>query len=493
MDMPIAVIVLMYIFNITAVISIIFVRRDDTGVTFAWLFVFLFLPYVGFILYFFIGSSFRLRVMSRRYGLSQIEEKYSENLDKYIEKIEDDKTKFNELETNKYRDMIILNTKNAISYYTENNNVELLINGEEKFPRLFEDIENATTSIDILYFIIKSKDEIGKKLISLLADKARQGVKVRLIYDAIGCLSTQMRDFNEIKKAGGEVYRFLPTMTGSFLYVNYRMHRKMVIIDGKIAYTGGINVGDEYFYSKKAENPWRDTSIRLTGSSVLAIQIRFTTDLVFIQNQIWRHKKTYEIKYDEHLKEALLEPTERGNMGVQIVSSGPSSDGEMIKDGYVKMITSAKRYLYIQSPYFVPDRTLINSLRIAANSGVDVRIMLPGIPDKRYVYYVTLSHVEELIKAGIKVYFHKGFIHAKTLVIDDHVSTVGTTNMDIRSFKLDYEVNAFVYNTKFAIECRDTFIKDIDDCKNIDIKTFRDRSMWSRFAESFCRLIAPLA
>lgn len=485
--------ILMYTLNIASVISIVFIRRDDTGVTLAWLLVFFFLPYIGLILYFFFGSTYKIRRMSKKYGMTEIEDLYSKNLNEQLEEIISDKIKFNEEETEKYRDMIILNTKNAMSYYTENNTIDLLINAEEKFTRMFEDIKNATKRIDILYFIFKPKDDIGIRFISLLISKLHEGVEVNLIFDGMGCLTTHMHNFNELKKAGGKVYKFLPAMLSSFLNLNYRMHRKMVIIDGQIAYTGGINVGDEYFGLKKINKPWRDTSIRLTGTSVLALQIRFWADLVFLQNQIWHNKHNYEAMYQEKVENTLSKPIKAGNVGIQILSSGPSSKYEMIKDGYVKMITSAKKYVYIQSPYFVPDRTILDSLRLAAFSGVDVRIMIPGIPDKRYVYYVTLSYVEKLLSYGIKVYLHSGFIHAKTIVMDDHVSTVGTANMDIRSFKLDYEVNAFIYNTDFAVKCRDTFLSDINDCTSLDFNSYSKRSLWNKFCESVCRFIAPLA
>jgi cardiolipin synthase A/B len=485
--------IIMYLFNIVSVISLIFIKRDDTGVTFAWLLVFFFLPYIGFILYFFIGSKYGMSVMSSKYGMSEIEEKYSKKLGKQIHDIVADKIQFNEAETEKYRDMIILNSKDAMSYFTQNNNVELLINAQQKFPRLFEDIENATKSIEVLYFIFKSKDDIGKKFISLLIEKANQGVEVKLIYDSIGCLNTHMSDFKELKKAGGQVYRFLPSMLRSFLLINYRMHRKMVIIDGKIAYTGGINVGDDYFGSEKINKQWRDTSIRLTGNSVLSLQARFWADLVFLQNQSLTKKNKVESIFDENLMENLYNPVEEGSAGVQILSSGPSSRYETIKDGYIKMITTAKKYLYIQSPYFVPDKTLLDSLKLAGYSGIDVRIMLPGIPDKKYVHFISVSYVEELLNASIKVYLHSGFIHAKTLVIDDHVSTVGTANMDIRSFSLDYEVNAFIYNTNFAIKCRDTFLNDIKECTILNIGTYYKRGFWKKFFESLCRFIAPLA
>lgn len=493
MNLSTVFLILMYVCNIASVLTLIFIKRSDTRVIFAWLLVFFFLPYIGFILYFFIGSKYRMRVMSEKYGMSEIEEKHNKALDKQIHDIAADKIQFREVETEKYRDLITLNSKNAMSYFTQNNNVELLIDAKQNFSRMFEDIKNAKKDIEVLYYIFKAKDNVGKEFISLLKEKSRQGVEVTLIYDGIGSLHTHMSDFNELKEAGGHVYRFLPSMLKSLLLVNYRLHRKIVIVDGKIAYTGGINVGDEYFGLKKINKPWRDTTIRLTGNSVLSLQTRFWTDLVFLQNQSFRKKNRAKLMFDEKLLKSSYSPIEEGNLGVQILSSGPSSRNDTIKDGYVKMITTAKKYLYIQTPYFIPDETLLESLRLAAACGVDVRIMLPGIPDKKYIYAISLLNVAKLLKDGVKVYLHSGFLHAKTLVIDDQVSTVGTANIDIRSFSLNYEINAFIYNNDFAIKCRDTFLNDIKDCTVFNIETYSKRGLWKKIYESIWRFIAPLA
>ncbi|MBU3181669.1 cardiolipin synthase [Clostridium psychrophilum] len=485
--------ILIYVYNIVSVLILIFVKRSDTRVIFAWLIVFLFLPYIGFIFYFLIGSKYKMRVMSKKYGMSEIEEKHNKALDKQIYDISADKIKFKEIETEKFRDLIILNSKNAMSYFTQNNNVELLISAQENFSHIFEDIKNATKSVEVLYYIFRAKDNVGKEFISLLIDKANQGVKVTLIYDGIGSLHTHMRDFKGLKKAGGHVYRFLPSIVRSVLLVNYRLHRKLVIVDGKIAYTGGINVGDEYFGLKKINKPWRDTTIRLTGDSVLSLQTRFWTDLVFLQNQNFRKKKKAKFMVDEKVLNSFYSPIEEGNLGVQILSSGPSSRNDTIKDAYVKMITSAKKYLYIQTPYFVPDKTILESLRLAAACGVDVRIMLPGIPDKKPIYAITLLNVAKLLNDGVKVYLHSGFLHAKTIVIDDQVSTVGTANIDIRSFSLNYETNAFIYNNEFAIKCRDIFLDDIKDCTIFNAEIYSKRGLWKKVYESIWRFIAPIA
>ncbi|MGH4117441.1 cardiolipin synthase [Clostridium sp.] len=493
MDLSTIFLIFIYLFNMICVLRLIFIKRSDTRVIFAWLLVFIFLPYIGFVFYFLVGSKYKIRIMSKKYGMGEIEEKYNKVLEKHIHSIDTEKIQFREVETEKYRDLITMNSKNIMCYFTQNNEARLLLNGMETFSAIFEDIRNATKSIEVMYYIFRSKDKIGKEFIALLEEKASQGVKVNLIYDGIGSLRTHMSDFKKLKEAGGHVYRFLPSIIKSLLLVNYRLHRKIVIVDGKIAHTGGINVGDEYFGLKKINKPWRDTTIRLTGYSVLSFQTRFWSDLVFLQNQSFRKVNRAKLKFDERLLKSFYDPIEEGNIGVQILSSGPSSKNDAIKDSYVKMITTAKKYLYIQTPYFIPDKTILDALRIAVAGGVDVRIMLPGIPDIKTVYAVSLLNAAKLLQCGIKVYLHSGFLHAKTLVIDDHVSTVGTANVDIRSFSLDYEVNAFIYNNEFAIKCRDTFLNDIEDCTIFDIETYANRGLWKKIYESVWRFITPLA
>ncbi|MFV0518497.1 MAG: cardiolipin synthase [Aminipila sp.] len=485
---------LMYLVNLISIISIIFFRRKDMSVTFAWLLVFIFLPLVGFLLYFFFGSTQKLEIMSKKYRLDKLEQRYDDTLKDAFENVKDDKVGFADPRLNKYKDMILINIKNGKSIITEDNNVELLINGEEKFSRLFEEIKSAKESINVLYFIIKSKDEVGKQLIKLLSEKAAEGVEVRLLYDSMGCLKTKLRDFDPIVKNGGHVEKFLPSMLKTLVEVNYRLHRKMVIIDGKICYTGGINVGDDYLGKYEHISPWRDTSVRITGTSVKVMQLLFFKDWVFCEKQDKKVEKPMHLNDLREIEAKYFpEPEDTGNMGVQIIECGPDSKYATHKDSYVKMCTDAKKYLYIQSPYFVPDQTLLDAIRMSAQSGVDVRIMLPGIPDKKFVYNVAMSYVEELLEAGVRVYAHKGFIHAKTMVIDDFVASIGTTNLDIRSFKLDYEVNTLVYNEEFAIKCRDIFIKDIEDSTEFDLEVFKKRGIWRYIMESLCRFVAPLS
>jgi len=484
----------LYGINILSIISIIFFEKRDMSTTFAWLLVLIFLPVIGFMLYFFFGNTKKLEVMSRKYRITRAEELYLHKRQEMIQQKDKAGETQKDQKNLRYKDMIQINSKNADCIFTQNNNVQLLINGQEKFPRMFEDIRNAKSSINVMYFIIKSRDDIGKKMIDLLTQKAAEGVKVRVIFDGLGCLKTRKKDFDPIVKNGGEVQRFLPSMIRTLMQANYRLHRKMVVIDGKICYTGGINVGDDYLGKYPKITPWRDTSVRITGSAVFELQFLFFRDWVFCarQNRRAGYMKSIE-ESGKQPQEYFPMPEETGDMGVQVIKYDPGNKYEAHKDSYVKMCTSAREYLYMQSPYFVPDQTLLESIRMAAQAGTDVRLMLPGIADKGFVYKVAMSYVEELLEAGVRVYTHAGFLHAKAIVIDDHVASVGTTNMDLRSFRLDYEVNTLVYSREFAIECRDTFLKDINDCREIQLEEFKKRGKWEYIKESFCRFLIPLS
>lgn len=489
---------LIYLINIISMISLIFFQKKDMSVTFAWLLVLIFIPLLGFILYFFFGSTHKLNMMSRKYRMEEIEKFYSAKLAESIEAIWEDEMPFYDPHTENYRDMIIMNGRDSKCLYTENNNVELLINGQEKFPRMFQEIEQAKDSLNVLYFIIKSRDEIGKKFIDLLARKAAEGVAVKVVYDGFGWLKTRRKDFAPIEEAGGVVQRFLPSLIKNIVEVNYRLHRKMVIIDGKIAYTGGINVGDDYLGLYPRITPWRDTSVRVCGAAVNDLQIRFFEDWVFLEKQNKKledpiHKQDVASIFVKYFPNRFPEGEAPGHAGVQIISCGPDSRYPTHRDSYMKLCSAAKAYLYIQTPYFVPDQALLESIRLAATSGVDVRIMLPGIPDKNFVYKVAMSYVEELLAAGIRVYTHKGFLHAKTMVIDDYVASVGSTNLDLRSFKLDYELNTLVYDQHFAQLCKATFLRDVEDCREIDLAMFKRRGNFQKALESICRFVAPLS
>jgi len=324
---------------------------------------------------------------------------------------------------------------------------------------------------------------LGTKLIQALAKKARSGVSVRLLYDELGSRLLNERFLRELREAGGVAEAFFPSKFRLINFrLNYRNHRKLVIIDGEIGYIGGFNVGDEYLGKDPKFGYWRDTHLRVRGGAVQGMQTRFILD--------WNQASRKDIHYSPNLF-PITEST--GSAGMQIVDSGPESQLEHIKNGYVKMISSAKKSIYIQTPYFVPDAGFIDVLRIASLSGVQVSIMIPDKPDHPFIYWATLSYIGEMLKSGVSVYLYRnGFIHAKTIVVDEEIATVGTANMDMRSFKLNFEVNSFLYDSEISRKLADAFKEDIKVSELLTIEKYSRRSRWIRVKESVSRLVSPI-
>lgn len=394
-----------------------------------------------------------------------------------IRTIKDGSFPFDSEETAEFKDHIYMQLVNDDAILTQKNEVGVFTDGHKKFDALMEDIEHARDHIHVQYYILR-EDGLGRKLIDALTQKAEQGVKVRVLYDHMGSRGITRRFFKDLRDAGGQVEAFFP-----FLHYNYRNHRKLVMIDGAIAYIGGFNVGDEYLGLNPRFGYWRDTHLRVAGKAAHAVQTRFILDW----NQASKnHDITYEDRYFPMVQE-------QGNVAMQIVSSGPDSEWEQIKNGYVKMIFAAKKYIYLQTPYFIPDDTLLDAMKIVALSGVDVRIMIPNKPDHMFVYWATYFNIGELLQTGVKVYIYQnGFIHAKTIVVDDQQATVGTANVDVRSFRLNFEVNAFLYNRKQAQDLRKVFEGDMDLSTELTLEDYRNRSVYTKIKESISRLLSPI-
>lgn len=264
--------------------------------------------------------------------------------------------------------------------------------------------------------------------------------------------------------------------------INYRNHRKLCVIDGREGYVGGFNVGDEYLGRYKKFGHWRDTHIKIVGSAVNSLQWRFFLDWKFASNSEIETKQSY-----------LHEKNSEEKVGIQIVSSGPDSKWPSVKDGYMKMISDAREKLYIESPYFIPDDSMLEALRLASLSGVDVRVMLPNKPDHIFVYWAGMSYVGDLLKAGVRFYtYEEGFLHSKVFISDDYVSSVGTANLDIRSFQLNFEVNAFMYDKEINRQLTENFIKDLEYCEEITPEKYEKRSIIIKIKESFSRLLSPI-
>lgn len=472
---------LIFIINMIFAVIVIFLERKDAGSTWAWLLVLFFIPGLGFLLYLFLGQNLNRKGLfqwedQKKIGLAQM-------ISKQIFEITTNKFSYkNDIES-KYHDLIYMHLINNDAILTQDNKVEIFTDGKKKFDSLLSDIENAKDHIHLQYYIFK-KDEIGKKLIHALTEQAKKGVKVRILYDDLGSRRLTKNFFKELKNAGGEVEAFFASSLHIInLRLNYRNHRKLAIIDGKIGYIGGFNVGDEYLGKNPKFGYWRDTHLRIQGSAVHEIQTRFILDW----NQAsYRHN----IHYTKNLFPTNIG---KGDVSIQIVSSGPDSEWEQIKNGYIKMFSSAKKSIWIQTPYFIPDASVLDALRIASLSGIDVRIMIPNKPDHMFVYWASYSYIGEMLKSRAKVYIYdNGFIHSKTIIVDNEISSVGSANIDVRSFRLNFEVNAFVYDEKIAQQLSNRYEEDIELSEELTLEKYMERSTYIRFKESISRLLSPI-
>ncbi len=477
---------ILLIINFICIVSVILIEKKRPQATVSWVLVMIFLPIIGVLLYIILGNTVIPTLSRRAKRHFKNYDYYRDTFYKYLELNKEEISENLSEDILPYRNHILFNANNNDSIFSDDNEIKLYTDAKEKYADLFKDIENAEKSVNIEYFIIRN-DSIGKELVSLLSKKAEEGVKINLLYDELGSLRTTMATFLPIELKGGRVCRFFGTVFSNLIRCNNRNHRKVAVIDGKIAYIGGMNIGNEYIGLSKKLSPWRDTHLRIEGSSVYSLQVRFLIDFISSYNKVF--KKITDDEYRLYFPEVDF----TGNTGVQIISSGPDSRKEEIKKAYLKIINTAKNNIYIQTPYFVPDEALSECLKLAAESGVDVRIMIPKKPDKLYIYYITLSHIEELIKAGAKIYLYDGFLHSKTVVADSGITTIGTANFDVRSFTLNYEVNAVVYDREFAEINEDVFKKDMEKCTLINPQEFEKRGSMTKLLEKIFRLFSPLA
>jgi len=437
--------------------------------TISWVLVLILLPYVGLFLYIFLGQRYRkVKIISKK-SIRSIE-----NNPAYL---------YEELDPSSYppecTGLIRLLRENNSHPVFSGNNLRLLTSGREQFDSLFADIRRAKKHIHLEYYIIDSC-RIGYELQSLLLQKAQEGVEVRVIYDDLGSWHTKNAYFKELSDAGVQVFPFLkvrlPWLSPK---ANYRNHRKIVVIDGEIGYTGGFNFADRYLDGGNF-NYWRDTQVRIEGKGVYGLQTAFLIDWYFISRNLITSKFYFP---DIPVKGTCL---------VQTATSSIDTDWENIMQGFFKILSTAEHYVYLQTPYFLPNESLLTAMQTAALSGVDVRLMVPADSDTKVALKGMHSYFTEILEAGVKVYvYHRGFLHAKTVVSDDIVSTVGSTNFDYRSFELDFEVNAFIYDKTFAEEMKAVFLNDEKDCTEIILSEWADRPKIKRYIESICRVFGP--
>lgn len=472
--------VLIHVVNLLTMAFMIFKEKRSTNSIIAWILILYLAPYVGFIVFILIGRKMNNANM---FGFKNAE---LNTFKSYVNKNEE-KNKYNkESLYEKNKDMILALEAMDYSPYRNDNNVSMYSDGKLFFNELLESLKKAKKSINIEFYIFKN-DDIGTKILNVLEEKAKEGVEVRLLYDSVGSRLLNRNVLNKLINEGGKVGEFFPSWLKFInINMNFRNHRKIVVIDNNVGFVGGFNVGDEYLGKDSKFGYWRDTHIKFTGSAVNDLNLRFLAD--------WRYATKEEVSLEE-IFEANEENSNSNNVGMQIVSSGPNlSDKYEIKMAYLKMIQKAKKYLYIQSPYLIIDNSISDSLKLAAASGVDVKIMIPGKGDHPFVYWANLVYAGDLIKEGIRVFHYdkNAFLHAKTVVIDDEVCSIGTANMDTRSFELNFEVSSFIYSEKIAKEQKYEFENDMKKCEELTLEKYQNRSRIVKIKESLSRLFSDV-
>ena len=467
--------------NILFSLLIVFFQRRNPTTVWAWLLLLYFIPVLGFVLYLILGQNFH---KDRMFKMKEIEGELKYAVRRQEESIYRRKLKLRDPEQERFKSLILYNLNEGEAVLTDNNDLRIYTDGEEKFQALLREMEEARNYIHLQYYIIRN-DELWQEMEKVLVRKVRQGVEVRVLFDSMGCRRMRRSDWERLRSAGIKVAEFFPALLGNLqLRVNYRNHRKIVVIDGRIGFIGGFNIGREYLGKSGRFGYWRDTHICIEGSAVTSLAVRFVLD--------WNYAAGENLFLEDRLF-ALPEYVRGGKDPVQIISSGPDSSSKEIRDNYLRLIHMARRNIYIQTPYFIPDDDIRDALIIAAKSGIDVRLMIPCKPDHPFVYWATYSYMGELVEAGARCYtYDNGFLHSKCLCADGLVSCMGTANMDIRSFSLNFEVNAVIYSAATTRKLEEAFENDMTKCTLITRKLYEQRSLLVRGKEQFCRLFSPV-
>lgn len=467
------------IINALLAIVIVFFQRRDPKTVWTWLLVLYFIPVLGFVLYLLLGQNMHKRKMFR---MKEMEDSLNSQIQKQEETIFRNEFSLSDGLLKDYHDLILYNLEALQAAYSEDNEVTVYTDGTEKFDALIDAIDQAEKFIHIQYYIIK-KDILFERIVKHLVKKAKEGVEVRLLCDGMGGRFVKKSYWRELQKQGIQTAIFFPALLKRLqLRINYRNHRKIAVIDGKTGFVGGFNIGKEYIGLDKKFGYWRDLHLKIEGTAVSQLQIRFILD--------WN----YAAKDDLFSQEGYFPDIRgRGNTGIQIISSGPDSRYQQIRDNYMRLISKAKKNIYIQTPYFIPDDAMMAALRIAAMSGVDVKLMIPCKPDHPFVYWATYSFVGDLLEAGAKCYtYDNGFLHAKCIMADGLAACCGTANMDMRSFYLNFEVNAVIYSSKVTRQLEDIFLKDLGKSTEITMYDYSRRKLLIRMKEQVSRLLSPI-
>lgn len=453
-------------------VSVVLLENKNPVRTTAWILVLTTVPFIGLLLYIVFGRSYHRQSRLSRKTKSKIQVCMNPAIAR------------TELATSskivkKHAHLIKLLETSSEAKLFANNNVEIYTNGKKLFADILNDIENAKNHIHAEYYIVET-DKTGNKFKDALIKKAREGVEVRLIYDDIGSWRLKYFTIKEMQDAGIKLQSFFKLRFPYFTNkLNYRNHRKILVIDGKIGYLGGFNIADRYTDGLDW-GIWKDTHIRFEGDGVAGLQNIYLTDWLYVTQKLHQTPRFFPVSSCE------------SKTSIQVVGSGPDTDRQSIMQGFCYAINDAKKYIYIQTPYFLPNESILTAIESAAMRGIDVRLMIPSRSDSRISYEASLSYMREILSAGVKVLqYKKGFIHAKTIVIDDEVAIIGSANMDFRSFEQNFEVSAFIYDEEKSVELRNIFLVDEKSCRKLTLWKLSKTPKFRKVIRSIARLFSP--
>ncbi|PYZ97729.1 cardiolipin synthase [Alteribacter lacisalsi] len=466
-------------FSLTAFfigVVIFFENRNPTR-TLTWLIVLGVFPVLGFVFYLMFGQNYRKRKSFTKKAIMDEQAFYKIEGNRPL-----DEEQLGMMGGNQQKLFRLAHrlANNPISFQTD---TRVLTDGKETFAHIKRALNAAEDHIHMEYYIVRD-DGLGREIKDILMKKAKEGVEVRFLFDAVGCWKLPKGYINELREAGVEMVSFSPVRLPFFTNkINYRNHRKIIVVDTNYAFIGGLNIGDEYLGKSSYFGHWRDTHLMVRGEAVRSLQLIFLRD--------WYYATGETALKPGYLSPSLPDTEHTG--GVQMIASGPDSRWEVIKKLFFTMITSARKSIWIASPYFIPDEDMLSAIKIAALGGIDVRILVPSRPDKRIVFHASRSYFPELLDAGVKIYeYHRGFMHSKIIIVDNEIASIGTANMDMRSFHLNFEVNAFLYKTRSVEALASDFIYDMEHSNVIRKDTFIRRSFFYKIIESTSRLLSPL-
>lgn len=466
------ILTVLYVITIVTLIVVVLSENRNPVKSMAWVLVLILLPVVGLVIYLIFGRSLKGMKLISRSDLREL---------RRLNDYSDHSNKATELNDSSRQLISLVNTLTTPHLFM-GNDIQIFTAGRDKFDSLLRDIESARNYIHVQYFIIEN-DAIGSQLIELLMRKAQEGVQVRVLYDYVGSFYMRPGVLKKMRRAGIEIHPFLEvTLTNMAFRINWRNHRKIVVIDGEIGYVGGMNIASRYVTGDKKWKAWRDTHLRIVGEAVAALQYSFAIDWNFTTRKLLTLPTVH-----------YATPPVRPDYLVQMMSSGPTDRWNNISMVFLRAISLAKQRIYIQTPYFLPNDPLLKALQSAALSGIDVKLMIPRRPDSWMLRLATGSYIKECLLSGMKIYFYEPTVmHAKVVIVDDEFVTAGSTNFDSRSFEHNFEFNTLIYSKQFNDQMCATFMADMEDCTRVSMGKWKKRPLAQKALESVVRLISPI-